>query len=125
MDSPLESIIFVLALGIFCYFSYFVSPLYQAQGDYSTVISEGLSREKYEYAFGIALIGASIPGLIAPFYKKRKMLKPAATILFLVYLFLTTARLIIVGPIPLVWVSNLLLAIVAGIISLHQGVRKE
>jgi hypothetical protein len=125
-NNPIESIVFIFALGLFVFSIYLAIPQDALTHVVSPITQNFAVQVQAWFVAGIMLL-CSVPGLIFPFFKNQariKLLKIASFCLFATFFFLSALRVLTFGWIPLNWVTTLMISLVSGIIRLFWESKK-
>jgi uncharacterized membrane protein len=121
--SPVEGVTFIFSAGLFGYALYVLSPLYVS--NYPSAVSEGLNHGG-ETALVIFFLLTTLPGLLAPFMRKReRALKLATFSSFVSFLFLFILRVAIFGWLPVIWLPLIMISLASAYLHVYLKVRKE
>jgi len=123
---PVETVIFIISLGLFVFSVYMLSPAYM--GAFNSPVKAGLDGRTQEYITGIFFFVTSSFGLIAPFVKENlrlRLLKLGSFFMFVNFLFLTILRIITIGWTPWTWEQSLTIAAVCGVLRIFLEVKKD
>ena len=119
---PVPAIMFVLALGLFLWGAYVVSPWYIGTAPVNYTFDHQRTYEIVLGAVYMVLGGARLYGVA---FKRAWLAEIGPTLVMMGYLFLALLRIVVVGWTPVSWLPLLLLAIVAAICRLALSVGRE
>lgn len=125
VHNPVEMTLFLYSLGLFLFALFLMSPFYV--GSPGGSIWPVITGRPAEIGVGLLFLGASLPGLIAPFRpepNRNRLESRAATMLFLSFLFLGILRILIFGWLPVTWLPLLIEALTCGGLRLFLQVRR-
>lgn len=123
---PVETVIFIISLGLFVFAAYMLSPVYE--GAFQSPVKAGLEGRTQEYIVGFAFTVTSLFGLLAPIAKdglRSKLFKLGSFFMFANFLFLTILRIVTIGWTPWTWEPTLMIAVISGVLRLFLEVQKK
>jgi hypothetical protein len=123
---PVETVIFIISLGLFAFAVYMLSPAYE--GAFASPIKAGLEGRTQEYIAATVFLITSLFGLVAPIVTDGlsvRLFKYGSFFMFLDFLFLTFIRIIVVGWTPWTWEPTLMIAVIGGILRLFLEVKRD
>jgi hypothetical protein len=109
---PAPAVLFVLALGLFLWGAYVVSPFFQPGPAISVAFGNNRTAE---YLFGFVYIAIGLLRMAGVAIGSKTILFAAPYALMMGYLFLAILEVDVVGWYPLTWVPLLICAIIGGI----------
>jgi hypothetical protein len=125
-NNPVESIVFICALGLFVFAIYLAIPQASLEHIASPITQNFAVQVQAWFIAGVMFL-CSLPGLLFPLFKgavRTKTLKLASFCLFATFFFLSVLRVMTFGWIPLNWVTTLMISLINGVARLFWEGKK-